>query len=492
MNHINTKHAEALERANQEIEAKKDSIAKSRYRLHLHFMAPTGWINDPNGLVQYKGEYHLFYQFYPYASSWGPMHWGHAKSQNLVHWEHLPVALAPSESYDSGDVTGYGCFSGSAVVNGDELVLIYTGHVDGNLPQQVQNIATSTDGISFEKYTQNPVVDHFPVDGTHDFRDPKVWQHDGKWYMVVGTKNDGKGKAVLYVSDDLKDWIYKGVTAESNGTQGDMWECPDLFPINQNHALIVSPMYGIQNEKPFYVIGEMDYDKGIFTQGVNRTLDYGFDFYAPQTLVDEKGRRIMIAWMEKWLTKMPSQEFGWAGAMTIPRELFLEGDILKQMPVPELAELRSDYKKLDALEVTDKVTVYEQQESVAEIRLDINVNETEASIFGIQLRCSADGKERTEILLDLENKEVVMDREQAGCGEKGMSKAPLAVKQDGTIHLHIFMDTTSIELFVNDGEQVITNRIFPDEASRQFNLFTKGGKVSVNSIETWKLDSVWK
>ncbi|MBT2726144.1 glycoside hydrolase family 32 protein [Bacillus sp. ISL-75] len=492
MNRINTKHAEALERANQEIEAKKDSIEKSRYRLNYHFMAPTGWINDPNGLVYYKGEYHLFYQFYPYASSWGPMHWGHAKSRDLVHWEHLPVALAPSESYDSGDVTGYGCFSGSAVVAGDEMVLIYTGHVDGNLPQQVQNIATSNDGISFEKYTQNPVVDNFPVDGTHDFRDPKVWQHDGKWYMVVGTKKDGKGKAVLYVSDDLKDWTYKGVAAESDGTQGDMWECPDLFPINQKHALIVSPMYGTQNEKPFYVIGEMDYDQGIFTQGASRTLDYGFDFYAPQTLVDDKGRRIMIGWMEKWLTKMPSQEFGWAGAMTIPRELVLEGDILKQKPVPEFAELRSDYKKLDGLEVTGKVTVYEQQESVAEISLDINLNETEASLFGIQLRCSADGKEKTEVLLDLENKEVVMDREQAGCGEKGISKAPLAVKQDGTINLRIFMDTTSIELFVNDGEQVITNRIFPDAASKQFNLFTKGGMVSVNRIETWKLDSVWK
>lgn len=492
MNNINTKHNAALERANQEIEAKKDIIEKSPYRLQYHFMAPTGWINDPNGFVQYKGEYHLFYQFYPYASSWGPMHWGHAKSKDLISWEHLPVALAPSEPYDSGEVTGYGCFSGSAVADGEELILIYTGHVDGNLPQQVQCIATSKDGISFEKYEQNPVIDHFPVDGTHDFRDPKVWPYEGKWYMVVGTKKDGKGKAVLYVSEDLKDWTYKGVAAESEGTQGDMWECPDLFPINNCHALIVSPMYGTQNEKPFYVIGDMNYEKGIFTQGTCTTLDYGFDFYAPQTLIDDKGRRIMIGWMEKWLTKMPSQEFGWAGAMTIPRELVLEaGEILKQKPVPELAELRSDYKRLEAFEVSEKMTINEQQEKVSEIILDFNLNKTEASVFGIQLRCSEDGKERTEILLDLENNEIVMERGKSGCGEKGLSKAPLVVKQDGSINLRIFMDTTSVELFVNDGEQVITNRIYPDANSNQFNLFTRGGKVCVNSIESWKLASVW-
>jgi beta-fructofuranosidase len=492
MNSVNTKHKEALDRANREIEEKKDLIDKSQYRLNYHFMAPTGWINDPNGLVQYKGEYHLFYQFYPFASSWGPMHWGHAKSYDLVHWEHLSVALAPSESYDSGDVKGYGCFSGSAVVEGEELVLIYTGHVDGNFPQQVQCIATSKDGISFEKYEQNPIINNFPIDGSHDFRDPKVWQHEGKWYMVVGTKKDGKGKAILYVSDNLKDWNYKGVAAESDGTQGDMWECPDLFPINNRHVLIVSPMFGTQNEKPFYVIGDMDYDQAIFTQETCRTLDYGFDFYAPQTLIDEKGRRIMIGWMEKWLTKMPSQEFGWAGAMTIPKELVLDADgILKQKPVPELANLRSDYRKLEAFEVSEKITINEQQENVSEIILDVNLEETSASEFVIQLRCSEDGNERTEILLDLVNEEIVMDRENSGCGEKGSSKAPLVVKQDGTINLRIFMDTTSIELFINDGVQVITNRIYPDSNSNQFNLFTTGGKVCVNSIESWKLGSIW-
>ena len=192
LNTMNLKHQEAIEKANKEVDQKKEIIKNSPYRLKYHFMAPTGWINDPNGLVQYKGEYQLFYQFYPYESKWGPMHWGHAKSTDLVHWEHLPVALAPSESYDFGEVPGHGCFSGSAVVNGEELILIYTGHVDNKEPMQVQCIAASMDGIHFEKYRHNPVIDHYPEEGSPDFRDPKVWNH--QWEMVYGGRFKQGGK----------------------------------------------------------------------------------------------------------------------------------------------------------------------------------------------------------------------------------------------------------------------------------------------------------
>lgn len=488
---INTKLQVALEKANQEIEGKKDEIKNAAYRLKYHFMAPVGWINDPNGFVQYKGEYHLFYQYYPYASSWGPMHWGHAKSTDAVNWEHLPVALAPSEPYDSGDAEGHGCFSGSAVQDGEELVLIYTGHVDGNKPMQVQNIAISTDGVNFEKYDGNPVIGEIPAEGSADFRDPKVWRHEDKWYMVVGSKKDGKGKAILYVSEDLRNWEYLGAATESDGTQGDMWECPDLFPIENRHALIISPMLGTQNENPLYIIGEMNYEQGNFTQQVSKTLDYGFDFYAPQTLVDDKGRRIMIAWMEKWLTKMPSQDHGWAGAMTITRELVLEGDVLKQKPLDEMAEMRFNHKKYHALKVDGKVTLGDIEEESVEIIIDFDVKNTTASVFGLQLRSSVDGKERTDLIVDLKNKEISMDRTLSGAGEKGVSKAPLHVKEDGALSLRIFMDTTSLEVFINDGEEVITNRIFPAEDSNQFNLFAKNGRVNVTRIESWNLKSIW-
>ncbi|MGG1398048.1 glycoside hydrolase family 32 protein [Bacillus salipaludis] len=490
---VNKRHQEEINKANQEIDRKKDVIKDSLYRLKYHFMAPAGWINDPNGLVQYKGEYQLFYQHYPYDSKWGPMHWGHAKSKDLVHWEHLPVAMAPSEPYDSGEVPGCGCFSGSAVIDGEELVLIYTGHVDNKEPMQVQCIATSENGIQFEKYPQNPVIDDYPVDGSPDFRDPKVWKHHEQWYMVVGSKKNGKGKALLYVSTNLTSWEYVGVAAESDGTQGDMWECPDLFPLEHKHVLLVSPMYGKQNEQPFYVIGEMNYDNGVFTQQISRTLDYGFDFYAPQTLLDDKGRRIMIGWMEKWLTKMPSQEHGWAGAMTIPRELVLDGGaIVKQKPVAELESLRSNEKRYGSFVVETSIIVNELTDESAEVIIDFDLNGTTASTFGIQLRCSEDKRERTEIVIDTANKEIRFNREHSGVGEKGISKAPFRIKEDGTMLLRIFMDTTSVEVFINNGEQVITNRIFPDKMSKQFKLFSKDGFVNVAQMKTWRLNSVWE
>src|SRR5699024_2272881 len=169
------------------------------------------------------------------------------------------------------------------------------------------------------KYEGNPVIGKAPMEGSEDFRDPKVWRHNNSWYMIVGTKKNGKGKIVLYTSNNLKDWKYIGVAAESNGIQGDMWECPDLFHINDSHVLILSHMYGAKNSSPIYIIGDMDYDEGLFSQSDSALLDYGFDFYAPQTLLDDKGRRILVAWMDMWFSERPTEQHGWAGAMTIPR-----------------------------------------------------------------------------------------------------------------------------------------------------------------------------
>lgn len=488
---MNEIHKRNIAKANQEIEKKEEEIQQSAYRLNYHFMAPTGWINDPNGFVQYKGEYHLFYQFYPYSPSWGPMHWGHAKSKDGVIWEHLSVALAPSEPYDSGDVEGYGCFSGSAVQSGDELVLIYTGHVDGNEPMQVQNLAISIDGIHFEKYEGNPVIDEIPPEGTQDFRDPKVWLHEGEWYMVIGSGKNEKGKALLYQSNNLTEWKYLGVVAESNGSQGDMWECPDLFPMEEKHALIISPMYGTENAKPFCILGDMDYTQGLFNQEFSVTLDYGFDFYAPQTLVDHNNRRVMIGWMEKWLSDMPSQDHGWAGAMTIPRELILNGQTLKQKPLEELKKLRTNYRQYQALEIESNFTIEENHPKSSEILLYIDIQQTTAPRFELQLRRSSDGIEQTRLIVDVEENEIIFDRNRAGIGEKGSSKAPFNLTQDGMLHLRLFMDTTSLEVFINDGEQVITNRIYPRENSNCFNIYAPNGKVNVTSIECWELQSIW-
>ena len=480
-------HEEAIEKANNEIEVKQDSIKASPYRLKYHFMAPTGWINDPNGFVQYNKYYHLFYQYNPYASSWGQIHWGHAISQDLIHWEHLPVALAPSEQYDS-----YGCYSGSSVVHNDTLFLFYTGFVDGEMPKQVQCMASSKDGIHFEKNSKNPIIESFPKEGSYDFRDPKVWKHNDKWYMVVGTKKNNKGRIALYTSAELENWTYLGIAAESECIQADMWECPDLFPMQDACVLIVSPLYGKESGRPMYFIGDMEYENGLFDQIDCQTLDYGYDFYAPQTMIDDKGRRIMIAWMDNWLSNMPSQKYGWAGAMTIPRQLILENKrILKQKPIPELVQLRSQYKKEGPLDVDGVVTINDKQEIASEIIIVFDTSQSNTDEFGIQVRASEDGKEKTEIVFDMKKREISVDRGKSGCGDSGISSAPFELKKDNIITIQIYMDTTSLELFINGGEQVITNRIYPNDNSRKFNIFAREGKIRINQIESWTLNGLW-
>lgn len=324
-----------IEKANEELKKTADKVKQTPFRLGYHIAPPAGWMNDPNGLVFYKGEYHVFYQHYPYKSEWGPMHWGHAKSRDLIHWEHLPVALAPEYDYEAG-----GCFSGSAVVSGDDLYLIYTGHNKEHQPKEVQCVAKSSDGIHFEKFKENPVIDAPPPDGSEDFRDPKVWRQNGVWNMVVGSSKNGIGKALLYRSKDLKKWEYEGVLLESNGEQGDMWECPDFFSLNDEvDVLIISPM-NMAGSKTRYMIGKADENTGVFQASSGGEIDAGVDFYAPQTFLDDQNRRILISWMNMWHKEMPESLDGWAGALTIPRQLSVEENRLIMKPVEEMKNLR--------------------------------------------------------------------------------------------------------------------------------------------------------
>src|SRR5699024_574045 len=207
---------ENIIKAQKEIENKKQKVKNGQMRQHYHFMPETGWINDPNGLIYYKGRYHYFYQFNPYYGHWDYMHWGHAVSKDLVHWEYLPVALAPSEEYD--DHIRGGCFSGSAIEHDAKLFLMYTGTFNhGSGYEQKQCIAYSEDGIHFTKYEGNPVI--YPPEGVPSdlFRDPKVWKHDGIYYMVCGASRNKKAQALLYRSKDMIHWEFFNVLAESRG-----------------------------------------------------------------------------------------------------------------------------------------------------------------------------------------------------------------------------------------------------------------------------------
>jgi beta-fructofuranosidase len=486
-------HEALLRKADEEIAKVVNRASACHHRLGYHIMAPAYWMNDPNGLIQFKGDYHVFYQHHPYSADWGPMHWGHVKSKDLVHWEQLPISLAPSEEYDGG-----GCFSGSAVNNNGALTLIYTG-ITRESEKQVQCIATSLDGRTFLKYAGNPIISEPPTDGSEDFRDPKVWKYEESWYMVVGSSKNKKGKALFYQSSDLVTWTYRGVAAESDGTQGEVWECPDIFSLGAKDFLLFSPFNREDNRKLYgrvtYLAGRMDYHKGSFISTSSQPVDYGFDFYAAQTFLDDHGRRIMIGWMDSWDGIRPTRENGWSCTMSVPRILtVLPNGSLNVAPVPELKALRGrkhEYSSVKITAASSSILGHLKGECL-EIIVEFDIQKTKATEFGLVLRQSDDGKEGTWVICNTEKKELRVDRNLSGKNHSGVSSCPLEAESEQKISLHIFLDRSSIEVFGNGGQVVMSNRIYPEPSSLGMDLFAKDGVAIASSFEAWELKDIWK
>ncbi|MGO4270454.1 glycoside hydrolase family 32 protein, partial [Paenibacillus sp. TAF58] len=379
-----------------------------------------------------------------------------------------------------------------AVDDNGVLTLIYTGHVDGRTPTEVQCVATSTDGVTFNKAAFNPVIAGAPEEGGFGFRDPKVWQHDGVWYMVIGYGKDGLGKALLYKSSDLRDWSYIGVAAESDGTMGDMWECPDLFPLGNgnDHVLVISPM-NMGTTKTMYLTGKFSHETGIFDYGYAERLDYGFDFYAPQTFTDGQGRRILIGWMNIWGAQMPEQEHGWMGAFTLPRELTLSEDgTLRIEPVEELKAMRGTHHRVSHLSICadTELPLPEIHGDALELIVVFDTNQSaDDAEFGLLLRCSEDASEYTEVSYSAADRKLRVDRIHSGKGDVGVSEVDLNPLEDGRIKLQIFIDRSSVELFANNGLKTVTNRIYPKPDSQGIKLFARNGEAFLESLDTWKL-----
>ncbi len=296
---------------------------KNVQRLKYHFEPKKGWMNDPNGLCKFNGVYHAFFQHYPYAKVWGPMHWGHAISKDLIHWEELPIALTPDKPYENGG----GCFSGSAIEKDGVLYLFYTS-VSKELGQ-TQSLAISKDGIIFEKYDKNPIIDKVPSEGSKDFRDPKVFKYEDKYMMVCGSGKDGVGKVLLFESNDLFNWSYVGVLFEDKNC-GEVIECPDFFKLGDDYIL----MFSMMNRDLYstnFIIGSFDGKK--FKEKRRVQNETGPGFYAPQTFFDGS-RRIIIGWMYSW-KKAPDKYASYAGALSIPRELKIIDGNLINFPVSE-------------------------------------------------------------------------------------------------------------------------------------------------------------
>ncbi|MFE8702447.1 glycoside hydrolase family 32 protein [Cytobacillus sp. FJAT-54145] len=493
-----TNHDEIVREADKVLNENIKKVENSPYKMAYHIIPPASWMNDPNGLIYWNGYYHVFYQFHPFDVKTGWMHWGHVRSKDLVHWERLPIALTPSNEYDRD-----GCFSGSAVDDNGILTLVYTGNIfidrEKDDVDECQCIATSADGIHFEKFINNPVIEEHPEEGSGHFRDPKVWKYNDEWYMVVGTRKDQIGKVLLYKSKDLRQWDYIGVMVESDKEKGYMWECPDLFELNGKHILITSPQ-GMEPEgdryhnlyQTVYMIGDFDYTTGKYSYHTFEELDKGFDFYAAQTFEDDKGRRILFAWMDIWESKMPSQNHGWAGSLTIPREVsFNERGQLVTKPVEELQLLRKNEYETELAAVQGEILVDGLEGDVLEIIAEFDLSNIQASEVGLKVRCSEDNNEETVISYDVKTSKIIFNRDRSGEGDGGVRKAKLDLDSH-KLKFHVYIDRSSMELFVNEGEVVMSGRVYPKSTSRLVKVFSEGDVVSNVSIQAWELEDVWK
>jgi len=467
------KEKQLREQANEHIQRNKWKQQEDPYRLVFHHIPPVGLLNDPNGLIQFQGRYHVFYQWNPFETEHGAKFWGHVSSPNLIEWEEHPPALVPSEWYEKN-----GCYSGSAIEHNHQLYLFYTGNVKNEKGERetYQCLAVSSDGIHFEK--KGPVL-HLPKGYTSHFRDPKVWKEDHDWYMVVGAQNEQlQGCAVLFKSTDLYRWEYKGPIAGSglNGLEsfGFMWECPDFFPLDGNDILLVSPQ-GIDKAGYLYwnvyqsgfFIGEWDREQNDFSHGPFRELDRGFDFYAPQTFMDHEGRRIMYAWMgmpnEEEI--QPSVKYGWVHALTLPRELSIVKGHLYQKPIRELQKLREDKWEQLNIEMNNEVIHFNQfAKHPFECLLSIEEMNGNRLVINIQ--------NEVWVSYETENQLFSVNRRKLSNPNEKESRHCLLDERLST--LHIFVDQSSIEIFINEGKEVFTLRMYPDLNEKDISIKSEG------------------
>lgn len=455
----------------------------------FHLAARVGWMNDPNGFSYYQGKYHLFYQYHPYNSHWGPMHWGHAVSGDLLHWEYLPAALAPDMAYDEA-----GCFSGSAVELPDgRQLLMYTGvhkevQEDGQVREVQAQCLAIGDGRDYGKYQGNPVLGEqdLPEGGSkYDFRDPKMWKAaDGTFRCVVGNCAPGRdGQILLYSSKDGLSWKYEKVLAANHGRFGKAWECPDFFGLDGKHVLLTSPMDMLPQGLEYHngngtlcLIGDYDEKEEVFTEEQDQAIDYGIDFYAPQTLLAPDGRRIMVGWMQNWDTcNLHSPEQPWFGQMSLPRELSVVNGRLVQKPVRELLALRREEVRHENVIFSGLKTLDGVKGRKIDMELSIRPLDEENMYRKFAVRFAQDSTYHTAISFRPLESILKIDRKFSGTRRAVIHQRRSRVgSKNGEIKLRVILDLFSVEVFVNGGEHVLSATIYTDRAADGISFLVDG------------------
>ncbi len=466
----------------------------------FHVTPIIGWMNDPNGFSFYKGEYHLFYQYHPYSNEWGPMHWGHVKTKDFIRWERLPAALAPDTEYDSA-----GCFSGGATELPDgRQLLMYTGvrrehDEDGYLRDiQTQCVAIG-DGVDYEKYEANPVLTgkDLPEGGSIvDFRDPKVWRgEDGAYYAVLGNRAaDNSGMILLYRSGDALHWEFVRILDASGNQYGKMWECPDFFELSGEQVLITSPQEMIPVGLEFHagygaiaLIGEYDPAGEGFVRKRVQSIDYGLDFYAPQTLLAPDGRRIMIAWMQNWSTAGAKPDrCRWFGQTIVPRELSVKNGRLYQVPVRELEHYRGQAVVHRNIPVSGEVNLPGVNGRLVDMTVTIRRAGYDSCRW-FRIHVAKDGEHDTVIRYRPDQGTLKIDRTRSGLPYDVVHTRSFLVRplDNGELKLRILLDRFSVEVFVNDGEQAASTVIYTRKEADAISF--EAGGAALMDVEKYEL-----
>ena len=500
-----------------------DTANTDYYRPVYHHTPLYGWMNDPNGLVYKDGEYHLYFQYNPYGSRWGNMHWGHSVSKDLVHWEHLDPAIAR-------DTLGQ-IFSGSVVVDAnnsagygkDALIAFYTSASDEH--GQIQCMAYSTDnGRTYTKYEKNPILT--PFDGLRDFRDPKVFWYEPaqKWYMIVSADKNMR----FYSSADLKQWEYLSQFGEGYGVQPNQFECPDFIQLpvdgnkdNMKWVMIVNvnpgcPFGGSATE---YFVGTFDGKefKCDNDKSVTKWLDFGKDHYATVCFSNTGDRVIAVPWMSNWQYANVTPIRQYRGANALPRELSLytkDGEVYMAANVAkEVEALRKETRKVDNFSLKGEQTISDvvaAEECAFEVEVDVTPGKSQTVGFDLV----NDKGEKTKIYLDMKSGRIVMDRSESGLvafGEKSEPHfkenhdrrktesvnyvndfalgtwAPLSLCEGKTYHLNVFVDKCSVEIFVDGGRIAMTNLVFPTSPYNALRFYAEGGEATIENLNIHKL-----
>ena len=500
--------------------ARADGLYHEQYRPQFHFTPPQQWMNDPNSMVYDHGEYHLFYQYHPYSNKWGPMHWGHAVSKNMVDWDNLPIALFPdrygtifsgSVVMDSANTSGFGAQAKSPLV----AMFTYQDHLSENLGHtgfQSQGLAYSLDrGRNWVKYQGNPVLTSPAV---RDFRDPKIFWHapSRHWIVAIAVADH----VAFYSSADLKHWAHESDFGKEWGAHGGVWECPDLIAMTlggtaiNKYVLMVSVGKGGPNggSATQYFVGDFDGHKFNLDpdqpERLNSSplwLDYGTDNYAGSTWSGgpSHDKRVnFIGWMSNWdyAASVPTQR--WRSAMTLPRELKLvqtvRGLELHSVPVAELVALRNAKLSLAAQTISqplDLTKIAGTKGGLLEINLDLDTPGAD----DVELRFGNSRGERVVFRLNKSERRYELDRTASGAVDfdkafPSLQTAPLRDSGDH-VTLKILLDQSSIEVFVNDGETVITSLAFPTVPYDQVTL-KADHPINLNSGSLYELRSIWK